>query len=193
LSDGAQLLTLAGVALGALCSYASGAVNERLKFKREIGRQWSERRFECFAAYAAEVKTMSTLARRMAAARGLHTLAPDALSVEAGAPLLTEAEVRRSISMESLRLLADADTVAAAHRLNEAVWRLEWIAKGTVPDGTPSRWDQAMSRYLSAFDDFHRAARRELGVPGTDVPRIPGPVPHGQAPASLGEERDGSG
>ena len=173
----AQLFTLAGVAIGALAAFVSSALSERARYRRELANGWRERRFDCYATYVNDVKHMSVIARRMVASQGLDLTATEPLSTLEGAPLLTEAETRRTISMEKVRLLADGSTASAAHALNKAVWRLEWVARGRVADVTAQDWDSAMHIFIAAMNAFHAQARRELGVPGEHVPRVPGAPP----------------
>jgi hypothetical protein len=173
-----QVLTLVGVAIGALASFLATSVSERSRHRREIAKAWEERKYECYAEYVHEVKAMSIIARRMAAFAGLTERSGDRLDPKDGASMLTEAEVRRSIAAEKLRLLSDTGTITAAARLSEAAWRLEWIARGKLPDASSQTWHQADEAFVRAFDDFHRCARQELAVPGRALPRPFIPLPN---------------
>lgn len=167
-----QLFTLLGVVVGAVASYLVNALGERARFRRDLARNWQERRFDCFASYINEVKSLSIIARRMAPALGLPSgTSLDPLNAQDGARLLTETETHRALSMEKLRLLADANTAAAAHTLNEAVWRLDGMARGLITDLTLDQWNNAVAGFFRAFDEFHTNARRELGVPGRHTSR----------------------
>ena len=172
----AQVFTLIGVALGALASYLATSASERARDRREVAKGWEQRKFDCYAEFLHEAKLMCVLARRMAASLGLTERSGDRLAPEEGAPLLTEAEVRRAVAMEKLRLLADANTTAAVARINEVVWRMEWIARGLI-DASPEQWRETDEASALAFDEFHRCARRELGAPGLLVPRAFIPLP----------------
>ena len=132
----AQLFTLAGVALGAVASYLVGSLNERARHQREVAKGWEERKYESFVAFTEDIKMMSHICRRMAAALGLHDRMPkaDELGIEEGSPLVAEADQRRTVSLERLRLLSDSATISAAYQLNEAVWALEWIVQGRIPE-----------------------------------------------------------
>lgn len=175
----AQLLTLAGVALGAIASYLVGSLNERARHRREVANGWEERKYENFVAYVEDIKTMSHVCRRMAAALGLHDRMPkaDELDIEEGSLLFAEAKQRRTVSLERLRLLSDGETISAAYDLNEAVWVLEWIVQGKIPGAGREHWELAIKGFMDAFDDFHRRARVELGVPGGHVRRRIPPLP----------------
>jgi hypothetical protein len=86
--------------------------------------------------------------------------------------LLEEREDDRTIAFERVRLVADKPTIEAAHRLNNAVWKLEWLASGRE-DGSASAWQAVMQTYLRALDDFHAATRDRLSMLVPDVePRV---------------------
>ena len=165
-----QLFTLAGVALGALATFVTGALSERARHRREFDDRWRERRLDCYAAYANDVKRLSVVARRMAAAQGLDDRA-EPLAAEDGIPILTDAENQRTLAMEMLRLLADAQTAEAAHELNQAVWHLTGMARGRRGTATAEQWAAAMDTYIDAMNAFHAQARREIGVPGEHAAR----------------------
>jgi len=175
----AQLFTLAGVALGAIASYLIGSLNERTRHRREIAKGWEGRKYDNFVTFIEDIKMMSHISRRMAATLGLHDRMPEAdkLDVQQGALMISEANQRRTVSIERLRLLSDTETISAAYRLNEAVWVMEWMVQGKIPDAGPEDWDRAVSGFVDAFDTFHRCARVELGVPGGHVPRQIPPLP----------------
>jgi hypothetical protein len=173
----AQLFTLAGVALGALASYVISSLGERTRHQREIAKGWEERKFDGFVTYVNDIKAMSTIAKRMTAFSGLHVRSADKLDPAVGAPLLAEADSRRSVSMERMRLLSGVDTITAASRLDSAVWNLEWIARGLIDGAAPKDWQAAQHEFEAAFDAFHECARRELGVPGQLGVRRVDPLP----------------
>jgi hypothetical protein len=136
-----------------------------------VATGWQEKKYDCYSAYVNEVKAMSIIIRRMAAYLELTERSADKLSPEKGASLLTEAETRRSVASENLRLLSDSDTVAAASKLDEAVWLLEWIVRGKIDEVTSDKWPDADAAFAHAFDTLHFCARRELGVPGQAINR----------------------
>jgi hypothetical protein len=153
------------------------SLSERTRDRREVAQGREGRKFDCFATYVNDVKSMSVIARRTTAFHDLHGRSPDKLEPAVGGPLLAEAESRRSMSLERLRLLSDTDTILAANRLNEAVWSMEWIARGRIGEVAPEHWQRAQREFEVAFDAFHRCARRGLGVPGRLVLRQAGPLP----------------
>jgi len=175
----AQLFTLAGVALGAIASYLVGSLNEQKRHRREVEKDWEERKYDNFVSFVDDIKTMSHICRRMAAALGLHDRMPkgDELDNAEGSLMITEANQRRTVSIERLRLLSDTETISAAYRLNEAVWVLNWIVQGKIPNVGREHWERAAGDFIDAFDAFHRCARTELGVPGGHLPRPNPPLP----------------
>lgn len=175
----AQLFTLAGVALGAIASYLVSSLNERTRHRREVAKEWEDRKYDNLVAFIEEVKTMSHISRRMAGYLGLHGRMPEAdqLDIQQGSLMIAEANQRRTVSIERLRLLSDTETISAAYRLNEAVWVQEWIVQGKIPGVRPEHWDHAVDEFVDAFDAFHRCARKELGVPGGHIPRRTPPLP----------------
>src|SRR6266568_4651426 len=98
----AQLITILGVLLGAASSYLAGSARERTRHRRDLSKQWVERKLDAYVNYINEVKQMRAIARRIIAgieldARPTSTL-PQVLSRDEGLPLLAEAETRRSIA-----------------------------------------------------------------------------------------------
>ncbi|MFK4118380.1 hypothetical protein [Streptomyces longwoodensis] len=76
-----------------------------------------------------------------------------------------QAETKRAAMTEPLRLLADPTTAAAVRSLNDAVWHLEWMARGRLT-GDAAAWDQAYREYRTARQTFYDKARASLQVPG---------------------------
>jgi hydroxylamine reductase (hybrid-cluster protein) len=167
----AQIFTLSGVALGALLSYLVTSVNERSRYRRDVATRLQERKFDAYAEYLGDIRQMVAAANRIAASVGLHDRTTLPLSQEDGLPILAELTARRAASSERTKLLANEETVTALHDLNTAVWDLEMIARGVIPDANAETWEEAMQAYLGALNSFHRNARHELGVPGRALDR----------------------
>ncbi|MGH3155082.1 MAG: hypothetical protein ACRDNF_00685, partial [Streptosporangiaceae bacterium] len=86
--------------------------------------------------------------------------------------LMEEREDDRTVAFERLRLVADKATIHAAHRLNESVWKLEWLASGRK-DGSAAAWLTAVEAYVHTLDDFHAATRDRLSILMPEVePRV---------------------
>jgi hypothetical protein len=161
----AQLFTLLGVLLGAGLSYLAGWARERAKYRRDLSQRWEERKLDAYVAYISDVKQMRAIARRIAGDSIPDPGLPIALSREVGLPLLGEAEARRSVSAEVVALVGGADVISALRTLNQAVWRLEWFARGKLEDDGTA-WQAAEAAYSGAINTFQECARRDLNVPG---------------------------
>src|SRR6266568_1962581 len=119
-----QIVTLAAVVTGALTTYLVTALGDRARDRRETVRQWVDRKLANYTSYTNDVKNLVTVARQLAAVNGL----------------LDEAEVRRSASYESVKLLADASTLHATRALNDAVHLLPhgaWV-RPSLPAADPA-------------------------------------------------------
>jgi hypothetical protein len=169
----AQLFTLLGVIVGALSSFAVGTYSERIRYRREVSKQWTDRRLESYARYIEDVKYMWVLARRIVASFGLEERAP-ALSREDGLPLLAEAETKRSYSAEMVTLMSSRETIEALRQVNEKVWRLEWYARGLLGDKDRDDWIRSTREFHEALDNFQECIRRDLGIQGEFVRRDSG-------------------
>ena len=164
------VLALIGVVLGASLSFAFAFVGESRRERWALGREWRERRLQAYTGYLADCKRLRDLAQRIAAAVGLNDQAP-VLSRADGLELLAEANMARSSSFETVNLVGGRDVVEAGRALNRGLWRLEWFARGYLDDSDRAGWDEAMDHYFEAINDFHRAARVDLGVRGEFSPR----------------------
>lgn len=164
-----QIVTVAAVVTGALTTYLVTALGDRARYHREIARQWTDRKLESYTCYASDIKNLVTITRQITALHGLHEAAPG-IDEEKAIALLDEAEVRRSASYETVRLIGDAETIRATRALNDAAHRLEWIARGKL-EADPDGWERSWQLYLEAVDAFHRNVRQELDVPGQFLPR----------------------
>ncbi|WP_406405117.1 hypothetical protein OH805_38400 [Streptomyces sp. NBC_00879] len=158
-----------GVIVGAVASYAVTALAERTRWKRQTAERWDERRLVAYADYSQAVKTIVTLAHRLAAFRGLNPDAKPLSPTEDNLALLQEAEEQRSSCLESIRLLTDSDTLTAIRALNHCVWHLMFLAGDE--SASPHDWESAFTQYRQARDEYYRHARRSLGVPGVAVSR----------------------
>ncbi len=176
------MFTLAGVALGAAGSFTATTLLERGKYRRDKAIRWDAASLQAFSDYLKAVVGMARMAGQAAGQRGWDV---NAASRDLGEALrlMEKREDDRAIAFERVRLVADKATIEAAHRLNEAVWKLEWLASGRE-DGSPSAWRAVVQTYLRALDDFHAATRDRLSMLVPDVePRVVADVPPTQPPA----------
>ncbi|MEV6394522.1 hypothetical protein AB0M39_07005 [Streptomyces sp. NPDC051907] len=161
-----QLPALIGVVVGSLGSYAVQSLTERRRWKRQREERWDERRFETYGRYANSVKAQLRTAQRIGAALGFADVA-DPLQPAEGLPLLADAESHRATEWESVLLVGDASTIAAARSWHESIWTIELLVReGPVDAGM---WTKAHQRASAARDAFYENARRDLGIAG-DLP-----------------------
>jgi hypothetical protein len=165
-----QLPALIGVVVGAALSFTSTTVTERGRWRRSQSVRWDERKLAAYAEFGNAVKDMVLLANRIAAARGLNQHPQPLAFDETNIAALAEAAAKCSLLNETLRLLADEDTITASRALNHRAWRLEWFAYGRV-EGTPADFATAFAEYKAARDEYLRCARNSIEVAGPGLPR----------------------
>jgi hypothetical protein len=166
-----QLPALAGVVIGSAASYATVSLTERRKWKRQREERWDEK-FETYGRYANVLKAQLRVAQRIGAALGYSDVA-DPLEPAEGLRRLAEAESLRATEWESVLLVGDAATIAAARHWHEAIWTIELLVREGTPD--PEKWTKAHRLASTARDAFYESARRDLGITGA-------PPPSGQWP-----------
>ena len=138
--------------------------------------RWDVASLQAFSDYLKAVVGMARMAGQAARQRGWDVNAASR-DLDEALRLMEEREDDRTIAFERVRLVADKATIDAAHRLNKAVWKLEWLASGRE-DGSASAWRAVMQTYLRALDDFHAATRDRLSMLVPDVePRVVADVP----------------
>lgn len=123
-----QLPALIGVVVGALASYLAGAASERTRWRRERSARWDERRAQAYADYGYAVKRvyvqcMGIVTMRSQAAGGDRVGYAEALA-ELGK--LTD---ERTAKWESVLLLGNPETIAAARTWHRRVWQVELFAR----------------------------------------------------------------
>lgn len=169
-----QLPALLGVVVGSVGSYAAQSLTERRKWKRQREERWDEKRFEIYGSYGNVLKAQLRIAQRIGAALGYPDVADPLPSAE-GLPLLAEAESRRTAEWESVLLIGDAATIAAARRWHEMVWTIELLVREGC--ATPQDWTLALRQASAARDAFYACARRDLGIAGAPPPSGEWPRP----------------
>ncbi|MGP9019476.1 hypothetical protein ACT1U9_13815 [Streptomyces sp. BR1] len=169
-----QLPALIGVVVGSTASYATQNLTERRKWKRQREERWDEKRFETYGRYANALKAQLRIAQRIGAAKGFTDVADPADPAE-WLPLLAEAESRRAEEWESVLLVGDAATIAAARRWHETIWTIELLVReGTVDN---AKWTKAHQLASAARDAFYVSSRRDLGIAGAPPPSGEWPRP----------------
>lgn len=165
---GQQILTLAGVLLGAFATFVVTTLNERGRWRRAMATRWDDARLTAYSEYGDALSTATHLVHRMAAARGLPAGA-QAMDVDEGLPLLAEVEQVRASKWQTVLLLGDPATIAAAREWQESVWDLSWIARGR--DVTKAEYIALYEEAGRRRDAFYVAARSDLGVTSGELPR----------------------
>jgi hypothetical protein len=169
MSLSAELSALAGVVLGAALTFAVTYLTERASRRRNQVVRWDERRLTAYADYSHAVKDMVALSSRLAAGQGIHTYFESLTPSQENLAKLAEAGVHRTAASETLRLLADPETMTAATAMTECAWELEWLAR-RLKEGDSSAWHTAYARYEQARDHYITCARQSLQVSGTYRP-----------------------
>ncbi|MER5945281.1 hypothetical protein ABT127_04400 [Streptomyces sp. NPDC001904] len=150
----AQIVTLAGVLVGALTSFLATSMAERTRHRRAMTTRWDERKLDTCIEYATCVKEISSTAKRASQApMGTDERRELLAAMEA-------AELRRSVLFETLVLLASSGVVNAAHEVNRALWQLLRVAR--AGENAP-----AEDGLIGLLNRYHEQARADLGVLGT--------------------------
>ncbi|MHA4818227.1 hypothetical protein ACXZ65_28140 [Streptomyces aculeolatus] len=176
-----QLPALIGVVVGSLGSYAVQSLTEGRRWRRQREERWDEKRFETYGRYANALKAQLRVAQRIGAALGFSDVA-DPLPAADGLHLLAEAESLRATEWESVLLVGDPVTIAAARRWHETIWTIELLIREGPVDA--EMWTKAHRLASAARDAFYESARRDLGIKGD-------PPPSGQWPRPWRAELSG--
>jgi hypothetical protein len=110
-----QLLTLLGVAVGAIASFVSTHLIERSRWQREEAIRWDTKRLECYGEFAASTNRFIQIAMRVAGGLGLPSTGQPLDSIT-GLPILAAAEEEMGIKWEQILMLASPDTITAARK-----------------------------------------------------------------------------
>jgi hypothetical protein len=164
-----QLLVLAGVIIGALASYLTTAATERARWRRALDSRWDDRRVDAYAAYAQALKDEINISSRIFADRGIPANPQSLSTAEENLELLELAGMKRATAWETVLLLGHPDTVGAARKWQETVWRLNGFARGKIAGGS-EYWEKARSEVNRARSSFYESARKDLQVRGGDLP-----------------------
>lgn len=156
-----QLPALIGVIVGTAGTILATGLADRARRRRQQTVRWDERRLQAYVEYANAVKETHTYALRLAAldAPGsrLHRIDRDD-----GLARLAESDLRRTMAWESVLLLGDAGTVAAARDWREAVSKVEVFARGFADED--SDFEAAVARVNASRDKLYEAARASLDI-----------------------------
>jgi hypothetical protein len=174
LAISAEIAALGGVALGAILSFAASYMAERASWRRSQGVRWDERRLAAYADYSHAVKDQVALAGRIAAGRGFDSGVEPLNPSQENLALLAEAEARRTAVGETVRLLADSETLRAAREMTLYARKLDWLVRGR-PEVEGEDWKLAYLKYAEARDHYITCARKSLRVTSVYIPDSQGP------------------
>lgn len=163
-----QLPALIGVLLGAGATFGATFATDRARWHRDQSVRWDVKRADAYAEYAFAVKSVISLAVRIAAHRGAHSLG-EPLSPDEGIGLLAEAEHERGVKWETVLLLGSDNAVKAGRRWQQSVFPLEEIARGRR---VAAEWDAAVAVASHERGRFCEAARNDLGLKKGSIPGI---------------------
>lgn len=159
----APLTTLLGVIVGAVGSYAFSTMAERARWRRSLSVRWDDRRLTAYAEYANSVKLVFQIAMRIVAYKGFPATG-EPLNPKEGIALLAQAEQDRATKWETVLLLGDPATIAAARHWHSAVWKLDWYARDLIT--RTEEFEAAVSAVNAARSAFYACVRSDLGVRG---------------------------
>ena len=166
-----QLPALIGVVVGAGGSYLATSTGARTQWARSERARWEDKRIQVYAEYGHALKRAYELSKRISASRGLPTTAQPT-PVEQGLAELSLTSIRGAELWESLLLLGEPSTIAAAKAWHQKIWRMEAFANGQLTD--PAEWRKAITAADETRSRFYETARRNLGI---DDGRLSGPTP----------------
>ncbi|MEV7427077.1 hypothetical protein [Streptomyces sp. NPDC091212] len=163
MGTGEQLVTIAAVLLGAFTTHLTNYVMERSRHQRELLTRWDDRKLDAYGGYVDRVRAGIFLAVQLYEHReGLRPSEQPEAEMRAE---LAEAERQRGRSFEQIMLLGGDEVVEAAHELHAAVRAVDWQATGKV-EGTLDEWRERNRVAFREINEFHEAARVDLGVQG---------------------------
>ncbi|WP_405849183.1 hypothetical protein OG211_18315 [Streptomyces niveus] len=163
MGTGEQLVTVAAVLLGALTTHLTNYVMEQSRHRRELLTRWDDRKLDAYSGYVDRVRAGIFLAVRLYEHReGIRASEMPEAEMVAD---LAEAERFRGQSFEQVMLLGGDDVVEAAHELHSAIRAIDWQATG-ITTGTLEEWRKLHRGAFRGINEFHEAARVDLGVRG---------------------------
>ncbi len=162
-----QLLTIVGVAVGAMATFISTRLVDRARWQREEALRWDAKRLDCYSEFAVAIKRFIAIAARLCAGLGLPETAQP-LDPATGLPALADADQDLSVKWEQVMMLGSPDAITAAREWRSVAWHLEWFARGLRND--PAEYEQVNVEKGAARSRFYTAARADLGI-------VSGPLP----------------
>jgi hypothetical protein len=164
LETGEQLITIAAVLLGALTTHVTTYMMERTRNKHAALTRWDTSKLNAYEAFVDSVRACIYLSVELyedATHLRSSPKSPTELSLE-----LVEAIRQRGRTFERVMLLAGDDVVEAAHQLTAAALKVDWLAQGKT-EGDLDDWRDLNRAVFKEINEFHEAARVDLGVRGS--------------------------
>ncbi|MBT2507096.1 hypothetical protein J7I98_14605 [Streptomyces sp. ISL-98] len=159
-----QLVTIAAVLLGALTTHLTTYAMERSRNRHALLTRWDDRKIDAYGGYVDRVRASIFLAVQLYEHKeGIRRSEKpeDEMLAE-----LLEAGRLRGRAFERVMLLGGDDVVEAAHQLNVVALEVDWQAEGKV-SGTLEDWRARSRAVFREVNEFHEAARVDLGVQGS--------------------------
>ena len=163
-----QLPALIGVVVGAAASYLVGAATERARWRREQSSRWDDKRAQAYAEYGYAIKSLYVQSLRIANSR-MRGDPGDSMDYDKALAELGRLADERAAKWETVLLLGNPQTIAAARTWHRHVWQMEFFARGERTDA-----DQYHTLREDVDTDrarFYEAARRDLGITSGEAPR----------------------
>jgi len=158
-----QLVTIAAVLLGGLTTYLTNYLTERARYRRSLLTRWDDRRLDAYAMFIDCARTEIHAGVLLYEVR--NGLRHDPRREPQLLTSLVKAGRARAQAFERVMLLAGDTVIEAAHEVKEVVAGIEWQARGVV-EGDLEMWRRRHVAAFRAINEFHQAARAELGVGG---------------------------
>ncbi|NBM17484.1 hypothetical protein GUY61_18050 [Streptomyces sp. GC420] len=159
-----QLVTVAAVLLGALTTHVTNHAMERNRNRVMLLTRWDDRKLDAYEGYVDAVRACIFLAVQLYEHK--EGLRPSGKTEPEMIAELAEAGRLRGRAFERIMLLGGDDVVEAAHQLNAAALQIDWQATGRVT-GSLEEWRERNRVTFKEINEFHEAARVDLGVQGS--------------------------
>lgn len=166
-----QLLTLLGVAVGALASFMSTRALDRSRWRREEDLRWADKRLESYINFSSSIMAYITIGYRISAGLGL-TKSVQPLDEATGLPALADAESALSVAWEQVMILGSPPVIRAAYAWRNEAWHLDRYARRVLHEGD-GEFRKATEARRAAQRDFYAAVRADVGLAGGEVPVLP--------------------
>jgi hypothetical protein len=163
-----QLPALIGVVIGVMASYLAGAAAEHTRWRREQSSRWDDKRAQAYADYAYAVKNVYVQCMRAAELRRQGD-GDDLAAYEEALIELGKLADERTAKWESVLLLGNPETIAAARVWHRRIWQAERFARGERTD--EDQWDSVLDDINVDRARFYAAARQDLGITSGVIPQ----------------------